>query len=141
MVFRGFRPPIPLTGRARTAWYIAVIAVLVIGLVALARSHQQANPIVTITVRDAGRTIHLRTGQALVISLPRTAVGWSAWVSDLSVLSYKTEGVTAYSSDGKSQIISMPATANGTAILVVCPGATCSQSQADALQFTVQVGP
>jgi hypothetical protein len=141
MVPRGFRPPIPLTRRARMAWYIAVTTVAVIGLVVLALSHQRASPTVTITVRDAGHTIHLSTGQVLVISLPRTAIGWSASVSDLSVLAYKSEGTTAYSSDGKSQVISMPATTNGTAILVVCPGATCSASQADALQFTVQVGP
>jgi hypothetical protein len=140
MVPRGLRPPIPLTRRVRVAWYTAVIAVAVIGLVVLALSHQRASPTVTITVRDAGRTIHLRTGQGLVISLPRTAIGWSAWVSDSSVLSYKSEGTTAYSPDSKSQIISMPATANGTAILVVCPGATCSASQADGLRFTVQVG-
>src|SRR5215471_12467949 len=134
MVPRGLRPPIPLTRRSRMAWYTAVIAVAVIGLVVLALSHQRANPTVTITVKDAGSTIHLRTGQALVITLPRTAIGWSAWVSDLSVLAYKSEGTTAYSSDGNSQVISMPATADGTATLVVCPGATCSASQADARQ-------
>lgn len=141
MVPTGWRPPIPLIRRVRMAWYIAVIAAAAIGLAVLAVNHQRASPTVTITVRDAGRTVHLRTGQVLVISLPRTAIGWSAWVSDLSVLAYKGEGATAYSSDGESQVVSMPATANGTAILVVCPGATCSASQADALQFNVQVGP
>jgi hypothetical protein len=141
MIPRGLRPSIPLTRRGRMAWYIAVIAVAVISLIVLALSHQQASQTITITASDAGRTIHLHTGQALVISLPRTAIGWSVWVSDSSVLDYKGEGTTVYSSDGKSQVISMPATANGTAILVVCPGATCSASQAKALQFTVQVWP
>jgi hypothetical protein len=140
MVPRGFWPRIRLIRRSYMA-RPAVIAVALIGLTVLLLSHQRASQTVTITARDAGRTIHLRTGQVLRIILPRTAIEWSVWVSDLSVLDYKGEGTIAHTSDGESQVISMPATGNGTAILMTCPAATCSASQANALRFTVQVGP
>src|SRR5215472_17223041 len=100
-------PPIRPIRLGRAAWPMAVIVVALIGLAVLAIGHQRESQTVTITPRDVGRTIHLSTGQVLLVSLPRTDTGWSVWVSDLSVFDYKGEGTIAYSSDGKSQVISM----------------------------------
>lgn len=141
MAPRGFWPRIRPIWHGRMTWAIAVIALALISLVVVMFGQQRASQTVTITARDAGGTIRLHSGQVLLISLPRTATGWSVWISDGSILGYKQEGMVAYSDDGKSQVISMPATANGTAILVVCPAKTCSPSQENALRFTVQVGP